>query len=192
MAAPGAKLRFRGRAVSFWCPGCRRAHIIMVSSDAAPDASAYVFDGNCDCPTFTPSIMINRPGPAHNPDAPVCHFFVTKGRILFLQDCTHELAGQTVTCRTFRYEQEQAMTTPTDACAVTAEELRQFIERAEQLRREKQELDEQEKELFAEARARGYDTGVMRKLIALRKRKPDDLAEEEATLEMYKAALGMG
>ena len=78
------------------------------------------------------------------------------------------------------------------AYEVTADELRQFIERAEQLAAEKKDIGEQEKELFAEAKGRGYDTKVMKKVIALRKRKPDDIAEEEAVLEMYKSALGMG
>ncbi|MEM9854964.1 MAG: GapR family DNA-binding domain-containing protein, partial [Pseudomonadota bacterium] len=44
---------------------------------------------------------------------------------------------------------------------------------------------------MAEAKARGYDTKVMRKLIVLRRRDKDDVAEEEAVLEMYKSALGM-
>jgi len=44
---------------------------------------------------------------------------------------------------------------------------------------------------MAEAKARGYDTKVRRKVIALRKRDQDDSAEEEAVLEMYKEALGM-
>ena len=44
---------------------------------------------------------------------------------------------------------------------------------------------------MAEAKGRGYDTKVMRKVIALRKRKPDEIAEEEAVLELYKSALGM-
>ena len=74
---------------------------------------------------------------------------------------------------------------------VTADELRQFIERAEQLAAEKDDISDQEKELFAEAKGRGYDTKVMRKIIALRKRQPDDIAEEEAVLELYKQALGM-
>lgn len=77
------------------------------------------------------------------------------------------------------------------AYAVTADELRQFIERAEQLAAEKRDIAEQEKELFAEAKARGYDTKVMRKVIALRKRKPDDIAEEEAILDLYTSALWM-
>lgn len=83
------------------------------------------------------------------------------------------------------------MSDPTDAYNVTADELRQFIERYEQLEAEKKDVTEQQKELMAEAKGRGYDTKVMKKVIALRKRKPDDIAEEEAVLEMYKAALGM-
>lgn len=79
----------------------------------------------------------------------------------------------------------------TDPYAVTADELRQFIERFEQLESEKKDVAEQQKELMAEAKGRGYDTKVMRKVIALRKRKPDEIAEEEAVLEIYKAALGM-
>lgn len=78
-----------------------------------------------------------------------------------------------------------------DAYNVTADELRQFIERFEQLESEKKDVTEQQKELMAEAKGRGYDTKVMKKVIALRKRKPDEIAEEEAVLDMYKAALGM-
>ncbi len=74
---------------------------------------------------------------------------------------------------------------------VAADELRQFIERFERLEAEKKDLAEQQKEVMAEAKGRGYDTKVMRKVIALRKRDKDDIAEEEAVLEMYKAALGM-
>jgi len=78
-----------------------------------------------------------------------------------------------------------------DSYRVTADELRQFIERIERLDQEKKDLADQQKEVMAEAKARGYDTKVMRKVIALRKREPDDIAEEEAVLEMYKEALGM-
>ena len=74
---------------------------------------------------------------------------------------------------------------------VTADELRQFIERFERLDAEKKDIAEQQKEVMAEAKSRGYDTKVMRKVIALRKRDRDDIAEEEAVLEMYKEALGM-
>lgn len=78
-----------------------------------------------------------------------------------------------------------------DPYAITADELKQFIERVEQLEAEKKDIAEQIKECMAEAKGRGYDTKVLRKILALRKRKPDELAEEEAVLEVYKAALGM-
>jgi uncharacterized protein (UPF0335 family) len=74
---------------------------------------------------------------------------------------------------------------------VAADELRQFIEQYEQMEAEKKDVTERQKEIMAEAKARGYDTKVMKKVIALRKRDRDDIAEEEAILDMYKAALGM-
>ncbi|WP_240989074.1 DUF2312 domain-containing protein [Salipiger mangrovisoli] len=72
-----------------------------------------------------------------------------------------------------------------------AGELKQIVERFERLEIEKKEVADQQKEVMAEAKGRGYDTKVLRKVIALRKRDKDDIAEEEAVLEMYKAALGM-
>ncbi len=74
---------------------------------------------------------------------------------------------------------------------VTADELRQFIERFERLEAEKRDIADQQKEVMAEAKGRGYDTKVRRKVIALRKRDRDDIAEEEAVLDLYKSALGM-
>lgn len=74
---------------------------------------------------------------------------------------------------------------------VTADELRQFIEQFEHLEAEKKDITEQQKDVMAEAKARGYDTAVMKKIIAMRRRDSDDLAEEEAILDIYKQALGM-
>lgn len=74
---------------------------------------------------------------------------------------------------------------------VTARELRQFIERAERLDAMKKELLDELRELFAEAKGRGYDVKVMKKVIALRKRNPEDIAEEEAVLDMYREVLGL-
>ena len=74
---------------------------------------------------------------------------------------------------------------------VTADELRQFIEQFEHLEAEMRDIAEQQKDVMSEAKARGYDTRVMKKLIAMRKRDKNDLAEEEAILDLYKAALGM-
>ena len=74
---------------------------------------------------------------------------------------------------------------------VAADELRQFIEQFETLEAEKKDILEQQKDIMSEAKARGYDTKVMKKLVAMRKRDKNDVAEEEAILETYKAALGM-
>ncbi|EYD71789.1 hypothetical protein Lokhon_01859 [Limimaricola hongkongensis DSM 17492] len=79
----------------------------------------------------------------------------------------------------------------TNAENAAGEELRQFIERVEHLEAEKKDIAEQIKEVMAEAKGRGYDTKILRKVIALRKRDADDIAEGEAVLDMYKAALGM-
>ena len=78
-----------------------------------------------------------------------------------------------------------------EAYRVTADELRKFIERFENLEIEKRNIADQQKEVMAEAKGRGYDTKILRKLVVLRKRDLQDLAEEEAVLDMYKSALGM-
>ena len=78
-----------------------------------------------------------------------------------------------------------------EAYRVTAVELRQFIERFENLEIEKRNIADQQKEVMAEAKGRGYDTKILRKLVVLRKRDLQDIAEEEAVLDMYKSALGM-
>jgi uncharacterized protein (UPF0335 family) len=79
------------------------------------------------------------------------------------------------------------MTTAT----IAADELRSFIERLEQLASEKADIAEQAREVLAEAKGQGYDTKAIRALIALRKLRPDDRAEQEAILEIYANALGM-
>lgn len=74
---------------------------------------------------------------------------------------------------------------------VTADELRQFVERFERLEQEKKDIADQQKEVMAEAKGRGYDTKVLRRVMALRRRDPQEISEEEAVLELYKEALGM-
>lgn len=89
-----------GEMVHFRCPGCDDFHQIRVGT--------WSFNGDLERPTFSPSVLVGGAqwGPAdgfHKPNhtvAPgesiVCHSFVTDGRIQFLGDCTHNLAGQTV------------------------------------------------------------------------------------------------
>ena len=72
-----------------------------------------------------------------------------------------------------------------------ANEIRQFVERYERLDAEKQEAADAMKEVMAEAKGRGYDTKALKALIALRKRDPQDVAEAEANLELYREAMGV-
>ena len=71
-----------------------------------------------------------------------------------------------------------------DSYRVAGEELRQFVERFERLEIEKKDISDQQKEVMAEAKSRGYDTRIMRKIVSLRKRDLEDVAEEEAILSM--------
>ena len=81
--------------------------------------------------------------------------------------------------------------TNAESYKVTADELRQFIERIERLDSEKKDLAEQQKEVMAEAKGLGYDTKLIRKIVALRARDANDIAEEDALMDMYREALGM-
>jgi uncharacterized protein (UPF0335 family) len=74
---------------------------------------------------------------------------------------------------------------------VTAAELLQFIERAEQLAAEKKEITDQEKELRAELTGRGYDAKAFREVLRLRKMDQDARAEFEAVVQMYRDATGV-
>lgn len=110
-----SKVKLIGQIASFFCPGCKSFHTLNVSGESRP---GWGFNGNIEKPTFTPSVLVksghyasgHKPGDecwctyyAEHPDEDrdgfecgICHSFVTDGRIQFLGDCTHELAGQTV------------------------------------------------------------------------------------------------
>lgn len=102
--------------VRFKCPGCHHSHVLPVGGRAG-----WAFNGDVDRPTLSPSILarsgccyepswheqerragLDEPCDRDNPDESgisichTCHSFVTDGRIEFLGDCTHALAGQTV------------------------------------------------------------------------------------------------
>ncbi len=74
---------------------------------------------------------------------------------------------------------------------VTDDRLRLLIERVERLEEEKKGIADDIRDVYAEAKAVGYDAKIMREIIKLRKMKPDDRAERDAILELYKSALGM-
>ena len=74
----------------------------------------------------------------------------------------------------------------------TDDRLRLLIERIERLEEEKKGLGDDIRDVYAEAKAVGYDTKIMRQIVRLRKMTPDDRAEMDAILDTYKAALGLG
>lgn len=97
----------------FFCPGCKTTHRIQYGEGAGP---RWTWNGDVNKPTFSPSILTKMGHYAYreprdtcwctfNKDHPnnpsgftcqICHSFVTDGKIQFLNDCSHELAGQTV------------------------------------------------------------------------------------------------
>lgn len=73
----------------------------------------------------------------------------------------------------------------------TDDRLRLLIERIERLEEEKKGIADDIRDVYAEAKAVGYDTKIMRQIIKLRKMKPDERSEQDMVLETYKSALGM-
>jgi hypothetical protein len=73
-----------GRLI-FYCSGCESYHFAD---------QRWTFNGDYERPTFDPSVLVTI---GHDPDPPdICHFYVRDGRIQYLTDCTHPLAGQTI------------------------------------------------------------------------------------------------
>jgi hypothetical protein len=103
-------LRESDGGLYFKCPACRFVHGVRVT---APKTELWQWNGNVEKPTFSPSLLMQRETwtPPVTPEnlaewrrqpweqvkvPSVCHSFITDGRIQFLADCTHAMAGQTV------------------------------------------------------------------------------------------------
>lgn len=95
--------------VMFWCPGCEEHHGVWTDVPNELTGGRWQWNGSLDKPTFSPSILVRGTvpitdeehaiimrGEPFEPKPRVCHSFVRDGRIEFLSDCTHKLAGQTV------------------------------------------------------------------------------------------------
>ena len=70
----------------FWCKGCNRYHLVNIDESKSPH---WEFNGDYDKPTFNPSILVTTQNKR-------CHSFIRDGKIQYLDDCYHELAGQIV------------------------------------------------------------------------------------------------
>lgn len=91
--------------ISFFCPGCGDAHQIQVPT--------WTWNGSEEAPTFSPSVLGKFYGLTRTADGPdkisgpkeqTCHSFVTDGKIQYLSDSTHHLAGQTVDLPEWPYD----------------------------------------------------------------------------------------
>jgi hypothetical protein len=105
--------------VLFWCPGCDDAHQVVIDTP-----ESWTFNGNLDRPTISPSVHVTMTKwkgeydppikwtrPTHPDVEPggeaICHSFVVDGRIQFLGDCTHTLAGQTIDLPDWPYSDDR-------------------------------------------------------------------------------------
>ncbi|MEQ8665764.1 MAG: DUF2312 domain-containing protein [Rhodospirillales bacterium] len=79
-----------------------------------------------------------------------------------------------------------------DTAGIASDRLKSFIERIEHLEEEKKALSEDLKEVYAEAKAAGFDNKVMRQIVRLRKMDQADRREQEELLAVYLRALDMG
>lgn len=78
--------------VAWYCPGCKETH--AVPTNRPTSGRGWEWNRSLDLPTLNPSVLSNVGGA--NPMLPICHTYIRAGKIEFLSDCTHELAGQTV------------------------------------------------------------------------------------------------
>jgi uncharacterized protein (UPF0335 family) len=78
-----------------------------------------------------------------------------------------------------------------EVVAVARDQLRSFIERIERLEDEKKTIADDIKDVYGEAKGTGFDTKILKKVIAIRKQDKDERLEQEAILDTYLAALGM-
>lgn len=82
-----SKLRRSSVGYIHFCPGCHKAHSYVTDEG---HSARWSFNGNQDKPTFTPSMRL------FDNDGSICHYFLTEGKLIFLLDCRHNLAGKTV------------------------------------------------------------------------------------------------
>lgn len=83
--------------ILFYCPGCSEVHAVWQQSNPNPKTGAsWWWNGSKVSPTFSPSVLVNGVIEAGRFVIPRCHSYVRNGRIQYLTDCEHELAGQTV------------------------------------------------------------------------------------------------
>jgi hypothetical protein len=97
MPPRGKLIELAPNLLSFHCPGCRYGHAVAVNGRTMPGSdgkpNSWTWNGSYAAPSFHPSLLINK---AKEGGYPLCHTWIKDGKIQFLPDCTHALAGKTV------------------------------------------------------------------------------------------------
>ena len=94
--------RIEEGVIQHWCPACNGRHNFWVNPTKNPTGSSWMWDGNVDRPTFSPSMHIFvKPWTDEEtgktiPGKTICHYFVSEGRISYCSDSSHTLSGQTI------------------------------------------------------------------------------------------------
>lgn len=85
------------KLLSFHCPACKYGHAVAVNGRTLPnsegDPVSWGWNGSYEKPTFSPSLLINKNADGNYPR---CHLMITEGKMKFLDDCTHEMKGETI------------------------------------------------------------------------------------------------
>ena len=101
MSALGKKVRITTRGPMIMCPACKHGHLFNQKGLVPDGAPSWEFNGDGDKPTFSPSMLVFTPDHTdsegvHHERMTICHSFVRDGKIEFLSDCRHDMAGTTV------------------------------------------------------------------------------------------------
>ena len=74
---------------------------------------------------------------------------------------------------------------------IAAEQLRQYLSKIEKLLEDKKEVEEDIKEVYAEAKSNGFDIKIIKEVLRLKKMDKDDLAAKDTILDLYRQAIGI-
>lgn len=77
----------------FWCPACAEHHIVTIDKNPPPDRPQWCFNGNAELPSFIPSWR-GKYDRGFGPQ--VCHLNITRGKIVYHNDCTHRMPSRTI------------------------------------------------------------------------------------------------
>lgn len=83
------------KSFMFECPGCKGPHSVNYENKSKLDLPVWQFNHNFEKPTFVPSLKVRWPANEFACER-ICHSYIRDGKMEFLGDCTHDLAGQTV------------------------------------------------------------------------------------------------